>query len=357
MSQPPRNPPPPPYHHPKAAFRLTVDGADITPKVRPRLESLTLTDNRGMEADQLDIVLDDSDGALQLPRRGAVVAVSLGWEASGLVDKGSYIVDDIEHTGAPDKLTIRARSADLRQGLTEKKEKSFHAKTFGDIVAHVAKSNGLTPVIGSGLAGEDLEHVDQTGESDANLLTRLAELFGAIVTVKAGRLLVFRPGEAVSATGKPLPEVVIERKSGDSHRFSVSDRENYDAVEATYTDTKGAEKGSVTVEAAPVDSKIPETTGGTGKKVLRHVYANKKNAERAAKAAMNKHQRGVAEFSITLALGRPELFPEIPATVRGFKKEIDSTKWIITKATHNLTADGGYTTALEFELRIGGSRG
>jgi phage protein D len=355
MSQPPR--PVPSYRHPQAAYRITVDGSDITPTVRPRLESLTLTDNRGMEADQLDLVLDDSDGVLQLPRRGAVIAVSLGWAGAGLVDKGTYIVDDIEHAGAPDKLTIRAKSADLRKGLTEKQEKSFHAKTFGDIVAHVAKQHGLAPVIGQALAAEPLAHVDQTGESDANMLTRLAGMLDAIVTVKAGKLLVFRPGEAVSATGKALPEVIIERKSGDSHRFSVSDRENYDAVEATYTDTQGAQKGTVVVEAAPVDSKIPETTGGSGKKVIRHVYSSKKNAERAAKAAMSKHQRGVAEFSITLALGRPELFPEIPATVKGFKKEIDSSRWIITKVTHNLTADGGYTMPLELELRIGGANG
>lgn len=44
------------------AFRLTLAGADVTQKIEQRLISLTLTDNRGFEADQLDIELDDADG-------------------------------------------------------------------------------------------------------------------------------------------------------------------------------------------------------------------------------------------------------------------------------------------------------
>jgi len=344
--------PPAAYRHPRPAYHIVVDGVDIGAQLRPRLISLTLTDNRGLEADQLDLVLDDSDGKLDLPPRGAVISVALGWEGSGLVEKGSFIADEIEHTGAPDQITVRARSADLRKGITEKKEQSYHATTFGDVARHVAAQHGLSPVISAALAGESLEHVDQTGESDANLLTRLAEMLDAVVTVKAGRLLVFRPGEAVSATGQPLPDVLIVRASGDSHRFSISDRENYDAVEASYTDKAGAKKGSVSVEATDPDKPLTETKGGTGKKVLRHVYARKQDAERAAKAAMKKHERNKAEFSITLALGRPELFPELPATVRGWKPAIDSAKWIITKATHSLEGDGGFTTALELELRL-----
>ena len=38
---------------------------------------------------------------------------------------------------------------------------------------------------------------------------------------------------------------------------------------------------------------------------------------RAARAEWERIQRGVAEFDITLARGRPELYPEQPTTVRG----------------------------------------
>lgn len=58
-----------------------MDGADITQKLEKRLLSLTLTDNRGVEADQLDMELDDADG--QLPRRGVVLSLALGWAGLG----------------------------------------------------------------------------------------------------------------------------------------------------------------------------------------------------------------------------------------------------------------------------------
>ncbi|RTM42616.1 phage late control D family protein, partial [Enterobacter hormaechei subsp. xiangfangensis] len=48
------------------AFMLTLDGDDITQNFSDRLISLTMTDNRGFEADQLDIELDDTDGLVEL---------------------------------------------------------------------------------------------------------------------------------------------------------------------------------------------------------------------------------------------------------------------------------------------------
>ncbi len=39
--------------------------------------------------------------------------VFLGWQATGLVDKGTFIVDEVEYGGLPDQITLRARSADM----------------------------------------------------------------------------------------------------------------------------------------------------------------------------------------------------------------------------------------------------
>lgn len=52
------------------AFSITIEGKDVTTVMDARLISLTLTDNRGFEADQLDLELDDADGMIVLPRRG-----------------------------------------------------------------------------------------------------------------------------------------------------------------------------------------------------------------------------------------------------------------------------------------------
>lgn len=336
-------------------FRILLDGQDITPRIAPRLESLQLIDARGFMVDTLDITLTDQDGALAIPRRGARLRLHLGWQGQPLEDKGEYLVDEVEHTGAPDKLTLRARSADLRSTLTHKLDCSYNALTLGDIVRTCAARNGLTPVIPASLAETPTAHIDQAGESDANLLTRLAQDYGAIATVKAGKLLFIPPGQATTASGKPIPQVTLTRKDGDMHRWGVADRASFTAVRANYHDVKQATRAFVVVgneeeiDGANVES--PTEPTATNTKELRHTYANRANALRAARAELQRIQRGLATFQITLAEGRADLFPEVPVVVQGFKREIDADSWLITRATHRVDGSG-FTTTLDLELKI-----
>lgn len=350
---------------PVPIYRIAKDGTDITSTFEGRLVSLTIMEKRGFEADQLDIELDDADGLLELPSRGAKLRVAIGWKHSGLVDKGVYTVDEISHEGPPDRLVIRARSADLRSGLTTKRQKSYHGVTISDLVTLIAQRHNLTGMVASLLASKLLSHLDQTGESDASLLTRVAKMFDAIATVKADKLLFMKVGEAVTASGKPLAKLTIERGTGDRHHFSVADRESYDSVIAYYQDTRRSKKGQVIVTTVNEkenttlqkrgrtkkreEPPVVEQTGNA--KELRHTYANRTNAMRAARAEWNRIQRGVATFSWTLALGNPDLFPEVPVTVRGFKRQIDRVDWILSQVTHAITSENGYTSALELEIK------
>ena len=74
-----------PYNVP--TFELVVAGRNITRTVNSRLIRLTLAESRGDEADQLDIEIDDSDGKMNLPAKGAKIALRLGWQGWSIVDK------------------------------------------------------------------------------------------------------------------------------------------------------------------------------------------------------------------------------------------------------------------------------
>ncbi|NKA07285.1 tail protein [Ralstonia solanacearum] len=351
---------------PKPIYRLKVGDKDITGRFQDRLIGLTLTDNPGFEADQLDIELDDSDGLLELPAKGVRLALSIGWADTGVVSKGTFKVDELEHTGPPDRLTIRARSVELDGGLTTRRDNSYAGKTVGAIVQAIATRNKLTSMVSKKLAGQAIAHVDQTGESDANFLTRLARDFDAIATVKNGTLLFIPAGEPTSGSGLALPKVSITRAAGDTHTFLVADRENYNGVKAYYQDTRAGTRGEVVVDASNATVTKEKQDGKVKKrkkaatvaaqpnpdnvKVLRHTYASKANAERGARAAWRRIQRGVATFSITLARGRPDLFPSLHASVSGWKKDIDNTQWSVGKVTHSLN-DRGYTSSLELEIQ------
>ncbi|HAH9841708.1 TPA: hypothetical protein HIF66_001330 [Escherichia coli] len=61
--------------------------------------------------------------------------------------------------------------------------------------------------------------------------------------------------------------------------------------------------------------------------------------------------RDIAEFSISLATGRADIYTETPVKVSGFKRVIDEQDWTITKVTHFLN-NSGFTTSLELEVRL-----
>lgn len=345
------------------AFSISIEGRDITTVLDNRLMSLTLTDNRGFDADQLDLELDDADGKIVLPRRGAVITLALGWKGQPLFPKGTFTVDEIEHTGAPDRLTIRARSADFRETLNTRREKSWHKTTVGEVVKEIAARHKLKMALGKDLSDKPVEHIDQTNESDGSFLMRLARQYGAIASVKNGNLLFIRQGQGKSATGKPLPVITITRKDGDSHRFTLADRGAYTGVIASWLHTREpAKKESTTVKRkrrTKKQKKEPEAKQGDylvgtdeNVLVLNRTYANRSNAERAAKMQWERLQRGVASFSLQLAEGRADLYTEMPVKVSGFKQPIDDAEWTITTLTHTVSPDNGFTTSLELEVRI-----
>ena len=326
--------------YPVPAFRITVDGNDIAKLISPRLMSLDLTDNRGIEADQLSITLSDHDGLLAIPPTGAVIRLWLGWSDTGLVDKGTYTVDETEHTGAPDVLTIRARSADLRKSLKIRRERSWSNTTLGEVLGDIAEGNRMTATIAGTLDGLSILQLDQANESDANLISRIGEEFDAVITVKAGCLLCLPAGSGKTASGADLPHITLTRADGDQHRYLQADRDSYEGVRAYFYDVNSAEKQQAIAG------------GGDNLKDLRHTYSDRQSALRAARAEFNRLQRGSATLSYTLAMGRADLMPELTYTFEGVKPEIDQIIWSGGNVQHSLSADSGYIVSLELESKL-----
>lgn len=327
-----------------AAYVVIVDGKDISAKVRPRLISLSLTEKRGGEADQLDLVLDDSKGDLAIPKEGAIISLSLGWAqgrdvAKGLVAKGRFKVDEAGHSGPPDIITISARSADLQGDFRVRKERSWRGKTLGAIVAQVATDNGLEPRIAADLASITVDVVDQDGKSDMALVRDLGKKYDAVATVKDRKLVFARVGAGVTSSGLAIPPLTITRRKGDRHDYRRAERDKYDGAEARWHD-KGAARRKT------------EKAGGKGTgaspKRLKRIYASQADAQAAAAAEAQRIARGAAELSLSLALGDAAIYPERRVTVAGFKAEIDAQKWLISEVTHAI--DGaGFRTRLKLE--------
>ena len=330
--------------HNQPNYRLNVNGLDITPKVGPRLIELRLREDRGEKADQLDLTLDDADGRLALPPTGSTISLQLGWAGGLMVDKGSYIIDEVEHGGAPDRLQIRARSANMGRSLRLRGSQSWHASTVGAVVGEVAARNGLPAHIDPQLAARPVEHADQTDESDLNFLTRLAAQNDAVCTVKGGALVFLRTGGSANAAGKQLGTVRIVRQLGDQHRWHAAERTAYKGVRANWYNPRSARRESVVAGGDEGDGDDDSDV-----KELKDVYASEDDAARAASSEMQRIDRGLATFSLTLALAQPALMPQSPVAVSGFKKEIDGTAWLVKSVEHSLD-ERGFTSTVEMEL-------
>ena len=318
-------------------YQLTVDGKDITPMLDARLIGLELTEGRGDKADQLTITLDDSDGKMAIPPQGAKITLLLGWVGQALVDKGEFEVDEIEHGGTPDQLTITARPVEMRGQIRLRTSRSWNGATMGQVVQDIAARNGLQAKVAPELAGRAIGHLDQTNESDLHFISRVARQHDATATVKKGRLIVLPIGTSTTAEGQALPQLTITRTDGDSHRWHSAERNGYTGAKASWYDQRAARRKDV-IAGDEANAKR-----------LKDVYASEADATAAVSAERGRIERGKATFELTLAMGRPELMPQATVPVTGFKPQIDSARWRIVKCTHSV-GDGGYTTRIEMEL-------
>lgn len=318
-------------------YFISIEGKQISPELDARLISLTLVDKRGFQSDQLDITLANHDGRLALPTRGAKLSLAIGWKEIALIDRGIFIVDEVEHSGAPDQLTIRARAADMRNALPGKRSQSWHETTLAEILDSIASRHGLKSRVTPQLRSTPVDHIDQTDESDLHFLTRLAERYDADATIKAGHLLFIPQSGGITAAGKRIPPVTITRQLGDSHRYVVTDRNTYTGVIATWYDANTARRRSVLV-GDELDAKT-----------LRGNLATEADALTEAKAELQRMKRAGSTLSIELAEGLPNLYPETPVITQGFPVDIDDTPWVVVEVSHSIS-DNGYSGSVSLEV-------
>lgn len=310
------------------AYKIVINDKDKTDLIADRFISLTLSDAGGFEADQLDLELDDHDGQLAMPSTKAVIEVWLGFKGEPLVPKGVYNVDEVEHAGPPDRIIVRARSADFRTSLIEQKTRAWDNVTLGDIINTISTDHDLDAAISDSLSSIAVAHIDQTDESDAHFLTRLAADYDAIATVKSYSLLFLKKGLHQSASGNSIKKIFIDRADAGGHAYQEIDRDgNYTGVMTRWLDKDSAKL--VTVLA-----------GAAGKvKTIRNTYKDETAAINAAKSEYNNLLRKGASMEIALSNANLELIPETPVTLTGWRPEIIGKSWSVgSPVTHELTS-------------------
>jgi len=326
----------------KPAFDVIVNGTNVTSIFASRLSSITLTDEAGVQSDTVEISLTDHlpYAKLEIPPNGAEIEVALGYMFK-LKYMGLFIADSVELGGPPDLMrisgvaSVNGTTSGGKTALTEQKNRSWpEGTTVSTLVSTIAGEHGLKPAVSESIASITLPHLDQTDESDINLLTRVALDIDAIAKPGGGFLGMFQRGESKTASGQDMPRLSLIPSQVSRWRFRRSLRDPAGQVIAVWRD-----------QSAAADV---EVIAGDGKPVrrLKRRFPTQDAAQRAADAEYRRSQRAGMTVSISLP-GDPDLVAEARLVLSGFRHSVDG-EWLITRVTHTIDS-GGYRCDVEGE--------
>lgn len=333
-------------------WRLTVDGQDKTAVLGDRLLSINATDYAGQQTDTVEIRIDDRDARIEAPPTGGTLGVAIGYKGEELKSLGSFLVDEVGFEGPTRTMVIKAlgmaaggegdglglpatATASVTEGTREylklRRTESWHDTTLQEIAQKVAKRNSLKVEI---KATEEIKirHEDQTNESDANFMTRLAGKHGLVIKPVDGRLAVTPRGAGLLGRN-----VGIDASQVTSWNARTKERARYRVVRAKWIDRKSRKEKVTTITSKDAQS------GSTFE--LPELFRDEAEARSAAAAKLSGLTSGVVGLNLSLP-GVPWLTAEGSVTLTGFRGEIDDQPWVIRTVSHTI-GSGGFSTSIE----------
>lgn len=326
----------------KPAFRITGSAGDLTETYAQRLASLQLTDNSTEQADTVVIELSNHDGKLPIPSEGEILTIAIGYEGN-TADKGQFVIDQISLSGFPERMTLSGKAAPFAAAggfspFQSRKTRSFDNITLGQLVTNLAAECGLTPGIAPQFYSITIPHIDQTNESNMNLLTRLARDYEALMKPTFGRLLFLPRSTGTSLTGAALPGPTIAKSEVSSYSGQFSQRTKFKSATTRWHDPESGETKSFTLQGQSngADYEAP------------HLYPDETAAKNAAKSALKSSERGSESITLSLS-GRPDIIAEGLITLTGFPDAMNKS-WTIKTVSHSISPSG-FTTSIQAEIK------
>ena len=324
--------------HPKCV--LTIDGVPVAGAVLERLIRVVVTDKEGTRSDTIDIELEAGPPYLAIPRKKALIRCWLGYVETGIEYMGTFEAEDPELLCLPYKMMVQGKATGMRGAMKEHQERHWDGQTFGGVVNEMASEAGLTAQVDpeiAAFAGKD-GYFAQEGESNLHWIERQAQRLNGLFAVKEGRLIVAKKGAGLTAAGAAIGAIVVTPSMivTGSCRTKFTCRDEHKEVRAGWHDQEEGQRKYETAPGSP-DGEVTHT--------LRHTFANKDEAKRAAESRGKELTRSADTTSVTIE-GLPYAKGGAPMSYAGVHPEIDGLPWVIETGTHTYSK-GGYTTDIQ----------
>ena len=314
-------------------FELELGGRDRTDAVRPLLESISVSDKPGIEADTCNITLSLSE-QLAIPERGTDVKVKLGFRGSALAEVFSGVANHTGISGVPDRLFIQATGIALSDDkrLQGTHTRSWNDATLGDVLSDIIQTAGFKARVHDDLSDVEVKRVIQSIETDIELLSQLAKVYGGILKSDGDTVAVVPRDSLETASSQKLATVEIDRSQTPDYSWDHQHRQGYKTVVAFYQeDAEGAVKAHIE---------------GSGEPELRlkPIFPTLDAATKAARKELVK-----IKMLYTIQLTVPGRFVAVgsPLKTTGFPKEQMNRDYQVIRVSHQYK--NGYVTSIEAE--------
>lgn len=332
--------------------RLTVriGGKDVTGSVCPDLLSFEMTDHAHGKADDLRLTLRDTDGRWSgpwRPAKGVSVSASilcLDWTGPGKrlgLNFGAFAVDDVDFSGPPDQVQIKAVSASTATALRqESRTQAWESASLRVVADEIAKRHKLKLFYD----GEDYPFArqDQREEPDLAFLKRLCEERGVNLKVHDGRLVLF----GAQAHDAKSAALTVSKRGGSlpalKWNFKSVSGSTYKACEVSWMDPETRELRTHTY--APAGQAPSEQLLRVNRRV-----ESQAEAMQLAQAELRKHNKGEYEGKLE-TMGHPGLVAGIVVAASGFGA-FDG-RYFVEEAGHRVDGSGGYTSSVKIRSAL-----
>lgn len=348
----------------RAWLQVTYNSKDISEALAQYLISASYTDNLSGQVDDISLTLEDKAGLWQsdwMPVKGATLDIILctyNWQ--GLYDGefdttlGTFEVDEIEMTSAPDVVNIKAVAVSIGDDSTLRstmRSKTWENISVRKVANDIAWENGLK-LFWDCDDNPYIDKLEQNDESDLSVLQKVCDDAGFALKITTDTIIVFdeakyeqaepvieiyHPGttnvmDIAEADGAPTPERIFH---STGYSFKTKIRDVYKKCHIKYTN----DQDKSVIESTFTD---PNKSNGATLEIHQQV-TSQAEADRLAKKKLREKNRDECTGSYSLD-GCQFLCAGETIEMIGFG--VFSGRYIVTQAKHDISSSG-YVTSID----------
>ena len=255
----------------RVEVRVLVNGADITEKLRPYIVSVSYTDAKSEESDDLQITLQDRDGIWREAWLEDMIEASCGGRPMKLqcqiadinrrgqgqermIQTGQCELDSVSASGPPSQIVLRATSLPFSSAVRQTgKNRAWEGYRLSGIAQEMATNAGMTLLYESQI-DPVYERTEQFDASDIAFLRRLCADAGNAIKAADGAIVIYDQAQYEQSPAG----VTIRYGAGDYSSYSLETstaQTQYGSCRVRYTDP---DTGAV-IEGSYADPEADET--------------------------------------------------------------------------------------------------